>query len=280
MIAARILQIGNTVVEEGITMDFPADAFPDSDLTIIWGRADTSIQAIFDDTTSAFQALPITDLTQNSIHFIVENPPLSTPNIIYNTIIPIPNELLILCPNDYGYEIFTKITQTEFGNTIFPIFELFESIYDPNSNTLTTDLFPEMFTPELNGNGVTADIIMSCTPGINITPIRRRLSQLQTQWQFARRLLQTNDFSNCKATPILCPLESKFCGKSKAYGRDHYGVDFKASTENVIAAANGIIERSELSLNYGQVIIIRHDDGSATLYGKLQSRSSVAVVGM
>ena len=87
--AAKILQIGNTVIEAGITMTFPQDAFPDSDLIITWGEASDAIKAIFDDTTSAFQAASITNLTQNAIHFIVENPPLSTPDIVYDTIIPI-----------------------------------------------------------------------------------------------------------------------------------------------------------------------------------------------
>eukprot|EP00486_Rosalina_sp_Unknown_P014930 CAMPEP_0201596210 /NCGR_PEP_ID=MMETSP0190_2-20130828/192967_1 /ASSEMBLY_ACC=CAM_ASM_000263 /TAXON_ID=37353 /ORGANISM="Rosalina sp." /LENGTH=861 /DNA_ID=CAMNT_0048056477 /DNA_START=67 /DNA_END=2652 /DNA_ORIENTATION=- len=289
---AMILQVGNTVEEARITMTFPENAFIDSKLTITWGEADASTKAIFDDTTSAFQAASITDLTTNAIHFIVENPPLPTADIVYNTIIPIPDELLdpVICPpNEYGYEIFTKMSQTGFGNTIFPIFVLFESFFDPDSNpkTLTTDLFPEMFAPVDTNNPdgpVQADIIMSCTPGVNIIPIRRRLS-LQTQLQFEeeykqlRRLLQVNDYSNCKATPILCPLESKFCIKSKAYGRDHYGVDWKASNENIIAAADGTIERSEISQTYGEVIIIRHDDGSATLYGKLQSRASITTLG-
>ena len=286
IIASRILQVGNTVREAGIIMTFPENAFPDSDLNIVWGEAGTATKTIFDDTTSAFQAASITPLSQNAIHFIVENPPLDTPDIVYNTTIPIPDELLdtSICPSNYGWEIFTQMTQTGFGSESFPIFVLFESFYDPDSNppTLTTDLFPEMFSLDGNG-GVKADIIMSCTPGENIVPVRRRLlSQFQTQWQFenARRLLQTNDYSNCKATPILCPLENKFCDKGKSYGRDHYGVDYKASKQNVIAAANGVIERSETSKTYGEVVIIRHDDGSATLYGRLGSRLPTTIIGM
>ena len=287
---AMILQIGNTVIEEGIAMTFPPDAFPDSLLTITWGEASPDTKAVFDDTTSAFQAVSITNLTSNAIHFIVENPPLSTPDIVYNTIIPIPDELLdpAVCPDDYGYEIFTQMTQTGFNNTIFPIFVLFESFYDPDSNpkTLTTDLFPEMFTSvdSNNPNGsVKADIIMSCTPGVNIMVVRRRnlLNSLSTQIQFegnknirnSRLLLQVSDYSNCKATPILCPLESKYCHKAKPYGRDHYGVDYKAANENVIATANGVIERSEISQTYGELIIMRHDDGSATVYANLHSRA-------
>jgi len=55
-------------------------------------------------------------------------------------------------------------------------------------------------------------------------------------------------------------------------GQDHYGIDYESNQNNIVAAANGVIERSDVSDVYGEVIVIRHNDGSATLYALLSER--------
>ena len=136
-------------------MTFPPEAFPDSILTITIGEATTETKAIFEDTTSPSLTMSIDGITNNAIHFEVENMPLSTPNITYRTSIPIPLDLIAQCPDDYGYEIFTKIEQSEYPQSTFPIFVLFPSSFDPIQQTLTTELHPEMF------ENFSADIILS-----------------------------------------------------------------------------------------------------------------------
>ena len=108
------------------------------------------------------------------------------------------------------------MTQTGFNDTIFPIFSYLNHFMILILIHLTTDLFPEMFTsidPNNPDGPVQADIIMSCTPGLNIVPVRRRnllntLSTIEFEGNHiynlkSRLLLQVSDYSNCKATPIL-----------------------------------------------------------------------------
>ena len=56
--------------------------------------------------------------------------------------------------------------------------------------------------------------------------------------------------------------------------RPHYGVDFGIPTGTpLIAPADGVVERSYTSTTFGETIILRHSDGSATLLAHLNSRS-------
>ena len=88
-----------------------------------------------------------------------------------------------------------------------------------------------------------------------------------------RRLLQNADWAAlCKASEIICPVEGTLCVVLKGFGRDHYGIDYESNANNIIAAANGVVERSDSSDIYGEVIVIRHDDGSATLCAFLAER--------
>ena len=240
-------------------MTFPPDAFPDSLLTITIGEASLQTKDLFADTTSASLTMNIDGINNNAIHFEVENMPLDTPDISYKTSIPIPTDLITQCPIDYGFEIFTQILQNEYPSTTFPIFVLFPSSYDPIAQTLTTQLLPEMF------HNFAADIILSCTPGANVVPLNNR----------RRRLLQHSDWATlCKAAEIICPVKGTQCDILKPFGRNHYAVDYFASTDHqIVASSNGVIERSDVSPSYGQMIVLRHDDGSATLYAFLSQRN-------
>lgn len=241
-------------------MEFPPNAFPDSILEITISEPSALVQSIYTDTTSAFQALSLENITGNAIHFEVENDPLNTTDITYNTTIPIPTDLLDECPSDYGYEILTIVQQQGYTD-IFPMFVLFESLYDPIAQTLNAQLTPEMFTNR------SADMVISCTPGTNIIFSGRRRS---------RRLLQNANYgTECKASEIRCPIESGFCHPVNPFAADHDAIDYVANQQNIVAASEGVVERSSASEVYGEVVIIRHRDGSATVYGWLSSRSVV-----
>ena len=71
----------------------------------------------------------------------------------------------------------------------------------------------------------------------------------------------TSSFSDARLHPVL------------GITRPHYGVDYRADNgTTVTASAAGTVERSYSSETYGETIIIRHDDGSATLYAHLSRR--------
>ena len=240
-------------------MEFPPNAFPDSILEITISEPTALVQSIYEDTTSAFQAFSLFNITRNAIHFEVENDPLNTRGITYNTTIPIPTDVVTQCPSSYGFEILTIVEQHGFTDS-FPLFVLFESLYDPIAQTLTAQLTPEMFANR------SADLLVSCSPGTNINFVRRRL-------------LQNPDYgTECRAAEIQCPIGSGFCHSVNGFSRKYDGIDYAANQENIVAASSGVVERSTESVTYGQVVIIRHQDGSATVYGGLSSR--VVVEGM
>lgn len=92
---------------------------------------------------------------------------------------------------------------------------------------------------------------------------------------------QTSD--TCQAVSIGCPVQGG-CVVTDPFRRNrknpvdgvvrhHNGVDYRAARGTpVLAAANGRVEKSYTSKTYGEVIVIRHDDGSATLYAHLEKR--------
>ena len=75
----------------------------------------------------------------------------------------------------------------------------------------------------------------------------------------------TSGFSDARVHPVL------------GITRPHYGVDYRASEgTTVTASAAGTVERSYTSATFGETIIVRHADGSATLYAHLSRRDVFA----
>jgi len=183
----------------------------------------------------------------------------------------VPVDLLNHCPSDHGYEIFTYQEQTGFGTESWPIMVLYESVYDASTESVTAQFYPEMWINR------TADVLLSCTPGkstADSSPPRRRNR---------RRLLQNTNVSTteCHAAYISCPiplrLQTDQCQVLYAFSRTHIGVDYASTDSNgsILAAASGVIETSQTSFIYGDIIVLRHLDGSATVYKNLESRRKV-----
>eukprot|EP01084_Bolivina_argentea_P004267 8121_1 len=267
---SMILRSGNTVIEQGITMVFPPEAFPDSIIEIDIGQVDGFIKQIYDESTAVFLAMNIDNIKNNYFLFRVENDPLPTEDISYIFNIPIPHDLLDKCPSDYGFEIFVYTEQNGFGSELWPLMVLYESVYNVTSNSLIAEFYPEMWINK------EADIIVSCTPGKNGEHVRRRRNLLHKKKKKKKK--KTPVAGECHASTLECPISGrskkkrcKSCKVLKEYSRTHVGVDF-ASKDYIIAAANGIVEMSYTSLVYGEVIVLRHLDGSATIYKNLNSR--------
>lgn len=97
---------------------------------------------------------------------------------------------------------------------------------------------------------------------------------------------QTTGGSTCQAFTIQCPISGGCLttptGKS-AFGmrvdpfthkyQMHTGVDYQIPAETpILAAADGTIETSKLNKSLGEVIVLRHANGAATLYAHLKTR--------
>ena len=88
-------QSGNTILDQGITTIWPRNAFNDSILEILITEPPTSFKTLYDESTAAFNAFSIDNITKNYFLFTVENDPLTViPDISYAFTIPIPSDLL------------------------------------------------------------------------------------------------------------------------------------------------------------------------------------------
>ena len=79
-----------------------------------------------------------------------------------------------------------------------------------------------------------------------------------------------NDSCDFYTPPVKGPITSSF-GRRK--WRYHYGMDIDLQTGDTVRAAfNGKVRISTYSKTYGNVIVIRHDNGLETIYGHLSKR--------
>ena len=204
------------------------------------------MKELYDESTLALDAMVMTDdILQNQYTFIVDNDPFPTKDadIPYIFTLPIPDSILNACGNDYGYEIFMYTQQQETLDILWPIIVLIDSFYNETAQSLTAEFFPNIWMNK------TAEFIISCTPGNDrITSIggRRRLSH--------------ETVGHCPADPIHSPLTGERV-ISREFSRRHVGVDYAVNNDDILAAANGTIQKSGDSKFYGPRIILKHDEG-------------------
>jgi hypothetical protein len=150
------------------------------------------------------------------------------------------------------------------------VLELFPSTFD----ALTQEIFVELpaavfFSHALTDQNQQAIVRMVQTPGAN---------------QPATGAPALSATVGCQAAAIACPV-SGGCTVTSPFVparahpvtgqvRPHLGTDYRASVGTpILAAASGVVERSYVSSSFGETIVIRHQDGGATLYAHLSSRN-------
>ena len=98
-------------------------------------------------------------------------------------------------------------------------------------------------------------------------------------WGFKIDQTKTKDTSHIKLLHDSCDFHSPWTGRiTSSYGwrknRPHYGVDIKLNTgDSVKSAFEGMIRVSKYSKSYGNVIVVRHQNGLETLYAHLSKRT-------
>lgn len=220
-----------------------------------------TIQNVFSDAMVLFRA------TQNLSYFIkITCETLPNNDEIYAKI-KVPDDFLNLIPEKYGIELFAQIYQ-DGGEEILDNFEILESNYDKNSHIIHAKL-PRLIFTDKRGNGLhEAVLTIAATPGISNPEITR-----------------AEEAESCQAFGILCPLGNN-CDVTSPFQpvrehpvtgvkRPHFGTDYRAKVgSSVYAVADGKVERVKLNPGgYGLYMIVRHDNGSATLYAHLSKNS-------
>lgn len=253
------------------SVTFPPGAFPErTQVKLSIGRS-ASVAADFEEFASIFR--PSSRLAYEITISTGETPPVSE-NVDVRILLP--HEFIAETPAGYGIELFAMVEQESDLDLPFRTFELFESHLIQSGASIEATVPTGAFFLDSDGQYKTI-FLLAPTPGAKqsqATLLQSALEQLHSS------VLST---SQCKAASISCPVTGG-CTVTSPYQparrhpvtgetRPHFGVDFKAATGTVLtAAASGTIERSYTSSSFGETIIIRHDDGGATLYAHMQRR--------
>jgi murein DD-endopeptidase MepM/ murein hydrolase activator NlpD len=234
-----------------VDVDFSNGTFAADSLVKLSKQLTDSLEEAFTNLTEVFRAYaPST----HKVHIEVDNKVSSGKNVIVS--IPVPETGT---PEDQA-EVFVLMPNSSPEEGPYPIFALFESDHGNKPDMISFELPDYAFSPTHDGK-YEAIFLVAPTPGPSST--------------------SGGDLTVCQGASIRCPLEQG-CEVSSPYGlwtdpntneaRIHYGVDYKADENTpVLAAADGNIQTSATYDGYGRFIILRHADGSATLYGHLSS---------
>lgn len=264
---------GTLTLEGAASITFPANAFEKTNEVKLTVTSDKKVGEIFDEFTAIFQ--PSTRMSYEVRVITGQVPPVSETVQIEMVV---PDELLNAIPSGYGLELFAILSQGSDEEDPYLIFELFPSDYDSITKTVSASIPTAFFYANAENHGkYEATMTLAPTPGQDNSSSTQVISRAS--------VTTTNSSSECRAASISCPVAGG-CTVTSPYSparkhpitgvtRPHYGVDYRApmSTE-VLAASSGIIERAYTSSSYGETIILRHTDGSATLYAHLEERNA------
>lgn len=253
------------------TITFSADAFESATVVEVAVGRDASVAATFQEFASIFR--PSSRLAYEVTVSTGALPPLSESVDVQ---LNLPADFLAQVPAGYGVELFAMVEQVSDLDMPYKSFELFESHLTQAGDGIVASVPGGAFFLDVDGE-YKAIITLAPTPGIKDPPAMLMKSALAQ--------LQSNSLgtSQCQAASIACPVvggcevTSPFNKARKHPGsgkiRPHYGVDYRAATGTpLVAAASGTVERSYASSSFGETIIVRHNDGGATLYAHLQKR--------
>jgi murein DD-endopeptidase MepM/ murein hydrolase activator NlpD len=177
----------------------------------------------------------------------------------------------------------SKIMKNDGSEETIDLFELVEATFDASTKTINAELPTAIFSNTRNSTGdFEAIITLAPTPGINRTV--SAISPLSVDTVLSASIAPAATASDCKAASIQCPL-SIGCEATSPFNparkhpvtgevKPHTGVDCRAPNgSDVASAADGAVETSKVRSCYGETIVIRHTDGSATLYAHLEQRN-------
>jgi len=178
----------------------------------------------------------------------------------------VPSDFAAAVPSGHKIEVFAILEVQNGGPTVsMTLFDLIaDSVYDSAKQMISFELPGNAFVETSQGDFV-ATITLSPTPGVSTS--RRLERQLQGSGE-------------CKAASLRCPVAGG-CSVTSSFNparmhptknriEPHKGVDYRAPTgTSIIAAAGGKIETTGVFNGWGNTVIIRHTDGSATLYAHL-----------
>ncbi len=263
---------GSATLENVASATFPAGAFTQTAYVRVSQTQSAALDALFRDTAAIYAPLPTTG---EQIHINTGlTPPLSDTVTVR---VRVPDSLLAATPPGHAVRLFAQVRQGS-DDEVYEVFEHFPSTYDPATRTLTAQLPTGVFADGRTAGAEQEAILV-------LAPVRgawREAASGSSSSRLATPPTPEEDPATC-TTPLVCPVvggctvRSPFQPVRKhpvlGVNRPHMGVDYRAPTgTGIVAAAGGQVERSYESSTFGSTVILRHGDGSATLYAHLSER--------
>lgn len=253
---------------------FPAGAFAADTLVSLRTTSDPRIAADFEEFGGIFR--PANRLAYE-LRIVTGLTPAQSPTIRVE--ISVPDAFSAAVPAGHQIELFAKLV-SDGGLERFDEFNIFTAMFDSTAKSIVADVPTAIFSNTRNSAGTYEAILtLAPTPGIN------RMSSVVAPTA-GNALLRSPSalaatISACKASSITCPV-SGGCAVTSPFSeartlngvtKPHYGVDYRAATgTSILASESGTIERSYTSTTYGETLVMRHTNGSATLYAHLENR--------
>lgn len=273
------------------TIIFPSGAFPNEQHIELSATRSPETAHDFEETAFMF------DAGQRIQYELRLNSGVIKPKTDFQAIISVPADFLSTVPADSEIQVFAQILQNS-GEEVLDNFELFDSVYSSSDNTVTVTLPPESFT---NNRRVDETyeviIILATTPTKPITSMVSPLSH-NNKTTPAEQLLPllpdalpvgppaaTTSTTSCQGASLGSPLNNPEV--TSAYKeKTHYGADYRAvDGTSVRSMSDGVVERigfderplpkpdprsGKMVKGWGRFVVVKHSDGSRSLYAHLQ----------
>lgn len=276
---------GTIQVPNVAAVTFPDGSFPNGQPVIVSATNTQETAQTFTETTTLFAP---SGRSSNEVRINTGATLPSTPT--FEVTLNVPADFLASKPADHGIDVFAQIYQ-ESATEALDTFELMPSTFNATNNTVTVTLPTFALTNVRNADGsYEAILTFASTPGANVSVTRNHEN--------------TPPADTCSASAIGAPLGRalEVSGTPPRYFNPggtphpitgevtpHFGVDLRADVgEQVLAVADGTIQvigiQEKLLPNgkktgWGHYIVIRHTDGSATLYAHLSPGSALLTSG-
>ena len=292
--ATAVIPAGGGKIEQPgfASVTFPSGSFAASKTVSMGATHSAESQADFSVTAQIFDAglrLPFE---------VRVNSGASAPAASFDAVINVPDSFLKSMPVDAEIKVFAEIYQNG-GEEVLDSFEVFESTFDAVKKTVKVTLPKEAFT-----NARTADASFEAIIVVGTTPTKPNSpspildpeflgepssTDIQIPSQASAPSGTSDDATaaaadTCEGASLGSPLAGTLEVTGKFNPPGHKGTDFRANNDNVLAMADGKIlvvgmdarklprpdpRSGKLVKGWGQYVVIKHTDGSETLYGHL-----------
>ena len=304
-VAATIPATGGVVtLPDYATVSFPSGVFPSAQKVTLSATSTEETKLDFDSTALMFEA------GVRAKHELRINTGSVKPSTGFEAVIAVPKEFLDQVPANSEIKVFAQIFQ-DGGEEILDSFELFESTYSSANGTVTVTLPPEAFT-----NRRTIEASYEAVFLLATTPTKPDATSLKNTLRVASldavteislpqppdaftapaivNSMTTRAVAICQGGSLGSPIDNRQV-TSPFNGTTHFGTDYRAAEGTTVRAmADGVVERiafdarplpvpdprsGKLVKGWGQYVVIKHTDGSRTLYAHLTQNSALKQTG-